>query len=89
MLQPKKKTTPEKTSTGRGQQLSDKLIRQVTSGKMTYDQASKKQKSQDAKVRKITKVGSQTKGSSQKTASKRTYKKASFKVDRRGDLKAH
>lgn len=71
------------------QQVSDDLIKAVASGKMTPEQAEKKQAAKDAKVRTITKVGKETSGSSQNTASKRSWTKVkSYDRDNYGNLKA-
>lgn len=92
MKQPdKKKKSPVPH---RGQQLSDKLAQKVAQRKMTYEQASKVQKSQDstyAAKHKQIKTGGDTArgatGNTVKTASK--WKDAKYKVDKHGNTKAY
>lgn len=90
---PKKKktaTTKKKKSYGsRGQQLSDKLASRVSKGKLTYAQARKKQRAQDSVASRTTHVATKTRSSSQGLASKRTYKKAKFKIDKHGNKVAY
>jgi hypothetical protein len=73
----------------RGQQLSDKRASLVAKGKLTYDQAMARDKADDAKKSRTTKVGTETRGSSQNLPSKRSYKKAEFKLDKNGNKVAY
>ena len=72
------------------QQISDKRAKAVASGKMTYNEARKAQRAQDSTTMATVKqVGRKTEGSSQNTASKREYKKASFSRGKDGNVKAY
>jgi hypothetical protein len=91
MPDPKKDKAKKKSAIPhRGQQLSDKLASQVAKKRLTYEQASEMQKSQDsAYMSKSHKVGTKTRGSSQNLPSKRKYKDASYKIDKSGNMKAY
>lgn len=51
-----------KTESGRGQQLSDKRASMVAKGKLTYEQAMKRDKADDAKKAKSTHISKQGRG---------------------------
>jgi len=92
----KKKTDPVKgkkkkqDSTRKGsQQLSDRLAKRVSGGKMTYDDARKVQRHEDSIASKTSRVGRKVSGSSQGLPSKRKYTKAKFKIDNKGNKKAY
>jgi len=74
---------------GQSQQVNDKLIKAVASGRMSYEDARKKQDSMDAVKRRTVKVGTVSSGSSQNTETKRDYKKAQFRRDNKGNLQAY
>ena len=76
-------------NTERGQQLSDKNIQAVAKGRKTYEQAMKEDRARDAKVKTITKVGKETRGSSQGLASKRKYTKATHSINKSGNMEAN
>ena len=95
---PKKKGTAKKKGTLSAaqkklldtQQISDARARQVAKGKMTWNEARKQQRAQDStKMVTIKKVGTKVSGSSENLPSKRKYKKAQFKRDNKGNVKAY
>lgn len=79
----------KRNESAKTQQVNDRLIKQVASGKMTYEEARKRQDEMDAKKLAVQKVGYTTKGSSQNLGSKRTYKDAEFRRNNKGNLEAY
>ena len=72
------------------QQISDKLVREVSGGKMSYRQAMKKQRKSDStSMVNNTKVNKTVRTSSQGLPTKRKAVKARHKRDNKGNIKAY